>query len=57
MSAEHQDCNGKGPGLQGPLLGEVYPQLNARKDKNDLEEDTEYVSAEPHPVTDGWVDG
>ncbi|XP_016097652.1 voltage-dependent T-type calcium channel subunit alpha-1I-like [Sinocyclocheilus grahami] len=42
VSAEHQDCNGKGPGPQGPLLGEVYPQLNARKNKNDLEEDTEY---------------
>ncbi|RXN32551.1 voltage-dependent T-type calcium channel subunit alpha-1I-like protein [Labeo rohita] len=42
VSAEHQDCNGKGPGPQGPLLGEVYPQLNARKDKNDLEEDNEY---------------
>ncbi|XP_073707811.1 voltage-dependent T-type calcium channel subunit alpha-1I [Garra rufa] len=42
VSAEHQDCNGKGPSPQGPLLGEVYPQLNARKDKNYLEEDTEY---------------
>ncbi|XP_059353762.1 voltage-dependent T-type calcium channel subunit alpha-1I-like [Carassius carassius] len=42
VSAEHQDCNGKGPGPQGTLLGEVYPQLNARKDKNDLVEDTEY---------------
>ncbi|XP_016313568.1 voltage-dependent T-type calcium channel subunit alpha-1I-like, partial [Sinocyclocheilus anshuiensis] len=42
VSAEHQDCNGKGPGPQGTLLGEVYPQLNARKDKHDLEEDTEY---------------
>ncbi|XP_052454961.1 voltage-dependent T-type calcium channel subunit alpha-1I-like [Carassius gibelio] len=42
VSAEHQDCNGKGPGPQGPLLGEIYPQLNARKNKNDLEEDTEY---------------
>uniref|UniRef100_A0A8C2PT30 Voltage-dependent T-type calcium channel subunit alpha n=1 Tax=Cyprinus carpio TaxID=7962 RepID=A0A8C2PT30_CYPCA len=42
VSAEHQDCNGKGPGPQGPLLGEVYPQLNARKNKKDLEEDTEY---------------
>ncbi|XDV36595.1 hypothetical protein PO909_006341, partial [Leuciscus waleckii] len=41
-SAEHQDCNGKTPGPQGPLLGEVYPQLNARKDKNNLEEDTDY---------------
>uniref|UniRef100_A0A8C1Z1L8 Calcium voltage-gated channel subunit alpha1 I n=1 Tax=Cyprinus carpio TaxID=7962 RepID=A0A8C1Z1L8_CYPCA len=29
VSAEHQDCNGKGPGPQGPLLGEVYPQLNS----------------------------
>uniref|UniRef100_A0A8C1V2Z6 Calcium voltage-gated channel subunit alpha1 I n=1 Tax=Cyprinus carpio TaxID=7962 RepID=A0A8C1V2Z6_CYPCA len=27
VSAEHQDCNGKGPGPQGPLLGEVYPQF------------------------------
>uniref|UniRef100_A0A8C2ILM1 Calcium voltage-gated channel subunit alpha1 Ib n=1 Tax=Cyprinus carpio TaxID=7962 RepID=A0A8C2ILM1_CYPCA len=51
VSAEHQDCNGKGPGPQGPLLGEVYPQLNARKNKKDLEEDTEYVSAEQHLVT------
>uniref|UniRef100_A0A8C1V0U2 Calcium voltage-gated channel subunit alpha1 Ib n=1 Tax=Cyprinus carpio TaxID=7962 RepID=A0A8C1V0U2_CYPCA len=42
VSAEHQDCNGKGPGPQGTLLGEVYPQLNVRKDKKDLEEDTEY---------------
>uniref|UniRef100_A0A673FLB8 Voltage-dependent T-type calcium channel subunit alpha n=1 Tax=Sinocyclocheilus rhinocerous TaxID=307959 RepID=A0A673FLB8_9TELE len=42
VSAEHQDCNGKGPDPQGTLLGEVYPQLNARKDKHDLEEDTEY---------------
>ncbi|XP_016094740.1 voltage-dependent T-type calcium channel subunit alpha-1I-like [Sinocyclocheilus grahami] len=42
VSAEHHDCNGKGPGPQGTLLGEVYPELNARKDKHDLEEDTEY---------------
>ncbi|XP_052414542.1 voltage-dependent T-type calcium channel subunit alpha-1I-like [Carassius gibelio] len=42
VSAEHQDCNGKGPGPQGTLLGEVYPQLNAHKDKNNLVEDTEY---------------
>uniref|UniRef100_A0A8C1NSZ6 Calcium voltage-gated channel subunit alpha1 I n=1 Tax=Cyprinus carpio TaxID=7962 RepID=A0A8C1NSZ6_CYPCA len=42
VSAEHKDCNGKGPGPQGTLLGEVYPQLNVRKDKKDLEEDTEY---------------
>ncbi|XP_056315197.1 voltage-dependent T-type calcium channel subunit alpha-1I-like [Danio aesculapii] len=41
-SDEHQDCNGKTPGPQGPLLAEIYPQLNARKDKKDLEEDTEY---------------
>ncbi|KAI7807250.1 putative voltage-dependent T-type calcium channel subunit alpha-1I-like [Triplophysa rosa] len=42
VSAEHHDCNGKGPGPQGPLLGDVYPQLNVRKDKSDLDEDTEY---------------
>lgn len=44
VSAEHHDCNGKGPGPQGPLLAEIYPQLNVRKDKIDLDEDTEYVS-------------
>lgn len=43
---EHQDCNGKAPaGPQAPLLGEVFPQLNSRKDKGELEEEADYVSA------------
>uniref|UniRef100_A0A3B4D3Z2 Ion transport domain-containing protein n=1 Tax=Pygocentrus nattereri TaxID=42514 RepID=A0A3B4D3Z2_PYGNA len=35
-SGEHQDCNGKAPGPRAPLLTEVYPQLNARKDRQEL---------------------
>ncbi|XP_076872172.1 LOW QUALITY PROTEIN: voltage-dependent T-type calcium channel subunit alpha-1I [Brachyhypopomus gauderio] len=41
-AGEHQDCNGKGPGPQVPLLSEVYPQLNARKDRPNLDEETDY---------------
>uniref|UniRef100_A0A8B9JYP3 Calcium voltage-gated channel subunit alpha1 Ib n=1 Tax=Astyanax mexicanus TaxID=7994 RepID=A0A8B9JYP3_ASTMX len=41
-SGEHQDCNGKTPGLRAPLLSEVYPQLNARKDRPHLDEETDY---------------
>ncbi|XP_076136973.1 voltage-dependent T-type calcium channel subunit alpha-1I-like [Alosa pseudoharengus] len=41
---EHQDCNGKAPaGPQAPLLGEVFPQVNCRKDKGELEEDSDYT--------------
>nr|XP_055069567.1 voltage-dependent T-type calcium channel subunit alpha-1I-like isoform X2 [Misgurnus anguillicaudatus] len=43
ISAENHDCNGKGP---GPLLGDIYPQLNTNKDKRDLCEDTEYKMME-----------
>ncbi|XP_030639215.1 voltage-dependent T-type calcium channel subunit alpha-1I-like [Chanos chanos] len=39
---DHQDCNGKAPGPQAPLLGEVYPQLNTRKDRAELDEETDY---------------
>ncbi|XP_072539605.1 voltage-dependent T-type calcium channel subunit alpha-1I [Salminus brasiliensis] len=41
-SGEHQDCNGKAPGPRAPLLSEVYPQLNARKDRPHLDEETDY---------------
>ncbi|XP_063064057.1 voltage-dependent T-type calcium channel subunit alpha-1I-like [Engraulis encrasicolus] len=46
---EHQDCNGKAPmalavpGPQVPLLGEVFPQVNSRKDKGELEEEADYT--------------
>ncbi|XP_035388604.1 voltage-dependent T-type calcium channel subunit alpha-1I-like isoform X2 [Electrophorus electricus] len=39
---EYQDCNGKAPGPQAPLLSEVYPQLNARKDRPNVDEETDY---------------
>ncbi|KAI5108767.1 voltage-dependent T-type calcium channel subunit alpha-1I isoform X2, partial [Silurus meridionalis] len=39
---QHHDCNGKAPMRQRALLSEVYPQLNARKDKPHLEEETDY---------------
>ncbi|XP_062308689.1 voltage-dependent T-type calcium channel subunit alpha-1I, partial [Osmerus eperlanus] len=48
---EHQDCNGKTPmsQLQPPprhshaqVLAEVFPQVNARKDREDLEDEIDY---------------
>uniref|UniRef100_UPI003AAF45BE voltage-dependent T-type calcium channel subunit alpha-1I n=1 Tax=Centroberyx gerrardi TaxID=166262 RepID=UPI003AAF45BE len=39
---DHRDCNGKAPGPQAQLLAEVFPQLNARKDRADLDEETDY---------------
>ncbi|KAI4876526.1 hypothetical protein NFI96_016545, partial [Prochilodus magdalenae] len=41
-SGEHQDCNGKGPGPRAPLLSEVYPQVNTRKDRPHIDEETDY---------------
>uniref|UniRef100_A0AAZ3S5E2 Voltage-dependent T-type calcium channel subunit alpha n=1 Tax=Oncorhynchus tshawytscha TaxID=74940 RepID=A0AAZ3S5E2_ONCTS len=35
---EHQDCNGKAPSL----LTEVFPQVNTRKDREDLDDDIDY---------------
>ncbi|KAK1886194.1 Voltage-dependent T-type calcium channel subunit alpha-1I, partial [Dissostichus eleginoides] len=37
---DHRDCNGKTPHTQ--LMAEVYPQVNARKDRTDLDEETDY---------------
>ncbi|XP_030638815.1 voltage-dependent T-type calcium channel subunit alpha-1I [Chanos chanos] len=39
---EHQDCNGKTPSVQQQLLSEVYPQVNARKEREDLEDEIDY---------------
>uniref|UniRef100_A0AAY4DSJ6 Ion transport domain-containing protein n=1 Tax=Denticeps clupeoides TaxID=299321 RepID=A0AAY4DSJ6_9TELE len=41
--AEHQDCNGKTPtAAHAQLLSEVYPQVNARKDRDELDEEIDY---------------
>uniref|UniRef100_A0A8C9T5T0 Calcium voltage-gated channel subunit alpha1 I n=1 Tax=Scleropages formosus TaxID=113540 RepID=A0A8C9T5T0_SCLFO len=46
VSSEHQDCNGRTPTPQAqpPLLGEVFPQLNTRKEREELDEEIDYVS-------------
>lgn len=44
---EHQDCNGKTPAAQQQILSEVYPQVNTRKDRDDLEDEIDYVSETP----------
>lgn len=43
-ASEHQDCNGKTPAVQQQILSEVYPQVNTRKDRDDLEDEIDYVS-------------
>ncbi|KAJ8386087.1 hypothetical protein AAFF_G00176810 [Aldrovandia affinis] len=40
--SEHQDCNGKTHMPQPPLLGDVFPQLNTRKEREELEEEIDY---------------
>ncbi|KAM9793054.1 voltage-dependent T-type calcium channel subunit alpha-1I [Neosynchiropus ocellatus] len=42
FGADHRDCNGKAPGPHIQLMKEVYPQVNARKDRADLDEETDY---------------
>lgn len=44
LGGDHRDCNGKAPGPHTCLITEVFPQVNARKDRADLEEETDYVS-------------
>ncbi|XP_046722196.1 voltage-dependent T-type calcium channel subunit alpha-1I-like [Silurus meridionalis] len=41
-AVEHQDCNGKTPAAQQQILSEVYPQVNTRKDRDDLEDEIDY---------------
>lgn len=43
-AAEHLDCNGKTPAAQQQIFSEVYPQVNTRKDRDDLEDEIDYVS-------------
>ncbi|KAL2101390.1 hypothetical protein ACEWY4_003151 [Coilia grayii] len=43
VGVEHQDCNGKTPlSAQQRLLTEVYPQVNTRKDREDLDDELDY---------------
>lgn len=44
LGGGHRDCNGKTPGPHTQLMSEVFPQVNARKDRADLDEETDYVS-------------
>lgn len=44
LGGGHRDCNGKTPGVHTRLMSEVFPQVNARKDRADLDEETDYVS-------------
>ncbi|XP_049576538.1 voltage-dependent T-type calcium channel subunit alpha-1I [Syngnathus scovelli] len=39
---ERRDCNGKTPGPHGRLMVDVFPQVNARKERADLDEETDY---------------
>uniref|UniRef100_A0A8C1VN63 Voltage-dependent T-type calcium channel subunit alpha n=1 Tax=Cyprinus carpio TaxID=7962 RepID=A0A8C1VN63_CYPCA len=41
---EHQDCNGKTPSVQPQIINEVYPQVNARKDREDLDDELDYAA-------------
>ncbi|XP_029707010.1 voltage-dependent T-type calcium channel subunit alpha-1I-like isoform X3 [Takifugu rubripes] len=42
LGGGHRDCNGKTPGIHTRLMSEVFPQVNARKDRADLDEETDY---------------
>ncbi|XP_074542124.1 voltage-dependent T-type calcium channel subunit alpha-1I [Halichoeres trimaculatus] len=42
FGVDHRDCNGKTPGPNTHLFAEVYPQVNPRKDRADLDEETDY---------------
>ncbi|XP_038128463.1 voltage-dependent T-type calcium channel subunit alpha-1I-like, partial [Cyprinodon tularosa] len=42
LGLEHRDCNGKASGHHNHLITDVFPQVNARKDRTDLDEETDY---------------
>ncbi|XP_023189639.1 voltage-dependent T-type calcium channel subunit alpha-1I-like [Xiphophorus maculatus] len=42
LGADHRDCNGKASGHHNHLMTDVFPQVNARKDRADLDEETDY---------------
>ncbi|XP_051995554.1 voltage-dependent T-type calcium channel subunit alpha-1I [Xyrauchen texanus] len=39
---EHQNCNGKTSSVQPQIIKEVYPQVNTRKDREDLDDELDY---------------
>ncbi|XP_048869527.1 voltage-dependent T-type calcium channel subunit alpha-1I isoform X1 [Brienomyrus brachyistius] len=41
-AGDHHDCNGKTPAPQAKLLGEVFPQLNTCKERQELEDEIDY---------------
>lgn len=44
LGVDHRDCNGKTSGPRTQLMAEIFPQVNARKDRADLDEEADYVS-------------
>ncbi|XP_048848386.1 voltage-dependent T-type calcium channel subunit alpha-1I-like isoform X3 [Brienomyrus brachyistius] len=42
LPAEHQDCNGRAPSPSPQLLGEVYPQVSTRAEREELDEEIDY---------------
>lgn len=50
LGVDHRDCNGKTPGPHTQLMAEVFPQVNARKDRADLDEETDYVSRRNYSI-------
>ncbi|XP_061883383.1 voltage-dependent T-type calcium channel subunit alpha-1I-like [Entelurus aequoreus] len=42
FGTDHRDCNGKTPGHHSLLMVDVFPQVNARKERADLDEETDY---------------
>ncbi|MEQ2315338.1 hypothetical protein AMECASPLE_021301, partial [Ameca splendens] len=42
LGLDHRDCNGKASGHHNHLITDVFPQVNARKDRADLDEETDY---------------
>ncbi|XP_054912536.1 voltage-dependent T-type calcium channel subunit alpha-1I-like [Poeciliopsis prolifica] len=42
LGADHRDCNGKASGHHNYLMTDIFPQVNARKDRADLDEETDY---------------
>ncbi|XP_077426004.1 voltage-dependent T-type calcium channel subunit alpha-1I isoform X6 [Vanacampus margaritifer] len=42
VGMDHRDCNGKAPGPHGRLIVDVFPQVNARKERADLDEEIDY---------------
>lgn len=45
-AGDHHDCNGKTLAPQAKLLGEVFPQLNTCKERQELEDEIDYVRTE-----------